>query len=116
MSTESDVEALRHAIGELAGAVKDLADAVRQGPFSDSATMRVAVDVSRTASTIAGRFAAQGTIAGQPGDPASVGAVPVPEEVASLARAGKTLEAVTRYRAATGATLDEARAVISDIT
>lgn len=37
------------------------------------------------------------------------------QEVAALVRAGKTLEAVRRYRAATGATLDEARAFIAQL-
>jgi hypothetical protein len=83
--------------------------------------MRVAVDVSRTANRIAGQFGAQGQFAVapdrvEPGEPPRSGAVPVPEDVVALARAGKTLEAVTRYRAATGATLDEARAVIDGIT
>ena len=37
----------------------------------------------------------------------------VPEEIVELVRAGKTKEALKRYRALNGATLDEARAAIS---
>jgi hypothetical protein len=56
-------------------------------------------------------------------DPASVRAIPltdvhpdgVPAEIVELARAGKTLEAVKRYRALNGATLDEARAFIAQL-
>jgi ribosomal protein L7/L12 len=44
------------------------------------------------------------------------GAVAVPEDVVALVRAGKTVEAATRYRAVTGATLDEAKAALRDIT
>ena len=36
----------------------------------------------------------------------------VPEDVVELARAGKQLEAVTRYRELTGADIDEAREVV----
>ena len=36
----------------------------------------------------------------------------VPPEIADLARRGKTLEAIRRYRALNGASLDEARAAI----
>ena len=36
----------------------------------------------------------------------------VPQEIVDLARAGKTIEAITRYRALSGATLNEARSVI----
>jgi hypothetical protein len=39
----------------------------------------------------------------------------VPDEIAELARAGKTLEAIKRYRALNGATLDEARAYIAKL-
>ncbi|MDT4936318.1 MAG: hypothetical protein QOK11_4210 [Pseudonocardiales bacterium] len=46
---------------------------------------------------------------GVPYDPPSAG---VPAEVVELARAGKQLEAVTRYRALTNASLDEARKVV----
>jgi hypothetical protein len=38
------------------------------------------------------------------------------EEIIELARAGKTLEAIKRYRALNGATLDEARAVITRLS
>ena len=37
----------------------------------------------------------------------------VPDEIVELVRAGKTLEAIKRYRALNGATLDEARAAIA---
>ena len=37
----------------------------------------------------------------------------VPEEIVELVRAGKTLQAIKRYRALNGATLDEARAAIA---
>jgi hypothetical protein len=37
----------------------------------------------------------------------------VPDEIAELVRAGKTVEAIRRYRALNGATLDEARAAIA---
>jgi ribosomal protein L7/L12 len=37
----------------------------------------------------------------------------VPEEIVELVRAGKTQEAIKRYRALNGATLDEARAAIA---
>lgn len=37
----------------------------------------------------------------------------VPEEIVELVRAGKTVEAIKRYRALNGATLDEARAAIA---
>jgi hypothetical protein len=40
----------------------------------------------------------------------------VPDEIAELARAGKTLEAIKRYRALNGATLDEARAAIAKLS
>jgi len=36
----------------------------------------------------------------------------VPSEVVELARAGKTLEAITRYRALTNAGIDDARGVV----
>lgn len=39
----------------------------------------------------------------------------VPQEIVELARAGKTLEAIKRYRALNGATLDEARAAIANL-
>jgi hypothetical protein len=39
----------------------------------------------------------------------------VPEEIRELVRAGKTLEAIKRYRALNGATLDEARAFIATL-
>lgn len=39
----------------------------------------------------------------------------VPDEIAELVRAGKTLEAIKRYRALNGATLDEARAYIAKL-
>lgn len=39
----------------------------------------------------------------------------VPDEIAELVRAGKTLEAIRRYRALNGATLDEARAYIAGL-
>jgi ribosomal protein L7/L12 len=119
--SEPDVEALQGALGDLAHAVEQLADAIKEGPFSDSATRLVAVDVSKTARNIARQFAEQSSIladrAGEesPG-PAGVAAVSLPEDVVALARAGKTLDAVKRYREITGATLDEAKAVIGDIT
>jgi ribosomal protein L7/L12 len=68
--------------------------------------MRVAVSVSKTARNIASQLA---------GEPVGSGAVAVPEDVVALARAGKSLEAVKRYREVSGATLDEAQAVIRDI-
>jgi hypothetical protein len=37
----------------------------------------------------------------------------VPDEIVELVRAGKTVEAIRRYRALNGATLDEARAAIA---
>jgi ribosomal protein L7/L12 len=37
----------------------------------------------------------------------------LPAEVVELARAGKTLEAVKRYRAVTGASLDQARDAVA---
>lgn len=37
----------------------------------------------------------------------------VPDEIAELVRAGKTVEAIRRYRELNGATLDEARAAIA---
>jgi ribosomal protein L7/L12 len=106
MTTESDIEGIKGAVGGLAHAVEELADAVKEGPFSDSATMRVAVSVSKTARNIASQLA---------GQPVGSGAAAVPEDVVALARAGKTLEAVKRYREVSGATLDEAQAVIRDI-
>jgi len=39
----------------------------------------------------------------------------VPEEIVGLVRAGKTMEAIKRYRALNGATLDEARAAIDQL-
>ncbi len=39
----------------------------------------------------------------------------VPEDVVELARAGKTLEAIRRYRELTGAGSDEARDVVAAI-
>jgi hypothetical protein len=39
----------------------------------------------------------------------------VPDEIVELAHAGKTLEAIRRYRALNGATLDEARAAIAKL-
>jgi hypothetical protein len=39
----------------------------------------------------------------------------VPDEIAELVRAGKTREAIKRYRALNGATLDEARAAIAKL-
>jgi hypothetical protein len=39
----------------------------------------------------------------------------VPEEIIELVRAGKKLQAVKRYRALNGATLDEARAFIAKL-
>lgn len=44
-----------------------------------------------------------------------VGASEVPAEIIELARAGKTLQAIKRYRAVNGATLDEARSVIAKL-
>jgi hypothetical protein len=101
MATESDMEELKGAVGDLAHTVMELADAVKEGPFSDSGTKRVAVSVSKTARNIASQFAGQGSTVVEPGraEPsgaAGFGAVTVPEDVAALARAGKTLEAVTR--------------------
>jgi hypothetical protein len=37
----------------------------------------------------------------------------VPDEIVDLVRAGKMVEAITRYRALNGATLDEARAALA---
>ena len=106
MDTESDREELKGAVGELARAVMELADAVDEGAFSDDQTRRVAVSVSKTARRIANQCADSGVF----------GAVAVPEDVVALVRAGKTVEAATRYRAVTGATLDEAMAALRDIT
>lgn len=39
----------------------------------------------------------------------------VPQEIVELVRAGKTFEAIKRYRALNGATLDEARAAIAKL-
>jgi hypothetical protein len=39
----------------------------------------------------------------------------VPDEIAELVRAGKTMKAIKRYRALNGATLDEARAAIAKL-
>jgi hypothetical protein len=39
----------------------------------------------------------------------------VPPEIAELVRAGKTLQAIKRYRELNGATLDEARAAIAKL-
>jgi ribosomal protein L7/L12 len=39
----------------------------------------------------------------------------VPDEILELVRAGKQLEAIKRYRALNGATLDEARAFIATL-
>jgi ribosomal protein L7/L12 len=39
----------------------------------------------------------------------------VPADVAELARAGKSLDAIKRYRELTGASMDEAKAVIAGI-
>jgi hypothetical protein len=39
----------------------------------------------------------------------------VPPEILELVRAGKTLQAIKRYRALNGATLDEARAAIAKL-
>jgi ribosomal protein L7/L12 len=39
----------------------------------------------------------------------------VPDEVIELARAGKTLEAVGRYRELTGANLEQARSVVAGL-
>jgi ribosomal protein L7/L12 len=121
MTTESDIQELRGAFGDLAHAVEELADAVKQGPFSDTATMRVAVSVSKTARNIASQLAGQGLVmlepdSAEPRDSAAFAAVAVPEDVVALARAGKTLEAVKQYRAVSGATLEEAQAVLRDIT
>jgi ribosomal protein L7/L12 len=120
MVTKSDMQALRGAVGELAQAVKDLADAVKEGPFSDSDTRRVAVSVSKTVRNITSRFAGEELTRvdqdpAEQGDPARVGAVAIPEDVVALARAGKTLEAVKRYRVVSGASLAEAQTVIRDI-
>ncbi len=121
MVTESDIQELKGAVGDLTHAVQELADAVKEGPFSDTATRRVAVTVSKTARNIAAQFAGQASSMVEPGradqrDPVWFGAVAPPEEVVALVRAGKSLEAVKRYRAVSGATLEEAQAVIRDIT
>jgi hypothetical protein len=50
----------------------------------------------------------------EPTDPAEFGAVGVPEDVVTPARAGKTMKAIKAYRASNGASLDQARAVIRD--
>lgn len=39
----------------------------------------------------------------------------IPQDVVELARAGKTVEAIKRYRALNGATLDEAKAAIAKL-
>jgi hypothetical protein len=39
----------------------------------------------------------------------------IPDEIVELARAGKTLQAIKRYRELNGATLDEARAAIAKL-
>ena len=77
--------------------------------------------MSNNARNIARQFAGQDLIAVEPNhvepkSSAEFGAVAVPEDIVALARAGKTLEAVKRYRALNGATLEEAQAVIRDVT
>lgn len=49
---------------------------------------------------------------GLPYMPATAAEVPVPQEVIDLAHAGKTLQAIAEYRRATGAGLEDARAVV----
>jgi hypothetical protein len=51
----------------------------------------------------------------QPRELADVQPGGVPEEIVALVRAGKTMEAIKRYRALNGATLDEARSAISKL-
>jgi ribosomal protein L7/L12 len=51
----------------------------------------------------------------RPADLADVHPGGVPEEIIALVRAGKKLEAIKRYRALNGATLDEARAFIAKL-
>jgi hypothetical protein len=48
----------------------------------------------------------------RPRDPAEVMPAGIPDEIAELVRAGKTTQALRRYRELNGATLDEARAAI----
>jgi ribosomal protein L7/L12 len=49
---------------------------------------------------------------GMPWQPASAG---VPADVVELARAGKTMEAIKRYREMTDATFEEARDAVSAV-
>ncbi len=51
----------------------------------------------------------------RPQELAEVHPAGVPDEIAELVRAGKTVEAIKRYRALNGATLDEARAFIAKL-
>jgi ribosomal protein L7/L12 len=51
----------------------------------------------------------------RPSELADVAPAGVPDEIVELVRAGKTTEAIKRYRALNGATLDEARAFIAKL-
>jgi len=51
----------------------------------------------------------------RPLDLAEIHPAGVPDEIIQLVRAGKTFEAIKRYRALNGATLDEARAFIAQL-
>jgi ribosomal protein L7/L12 len=51
----------------------------------------------------------------RPAELADVHPSGVPDEIVELARAGKTTEAIKRYRALNGATLDEARAFVASL-
>lgn len=51
----------------------------------------------------------------RPTEPLEQQATDIPDEIVQLARAGKTIQAIKKYRALNGATLDEARAVIAKL-
>jgi hypothetical protein len=51
----------------------------------------------------------------RPSASAQLTSATVPDDIVALARAGKTVEAIKRYRALNGATVDEARAVITKL-
>jgi hypothetical protein len=95
------------------------------GPGSDGSWLRIKLDVPIGGGERRGVFGrqqrGQDTIVTD--NPARVRPLQLPsddrgateQEVAALVRAGKRLEAVKKYRAATGATLDEARAFIAQL-
>jgi hypothetical protein len=93
------------------------------GPGSDGSWLRIQLDVPIGGGERRGVFGRQQRAqdAVVIDDPARVRPLELPEDrrsgteqdVAALVRAGKTLEAVKKYRAATGATMEEARAFIA---